>query len=124
MSQRWDLDLGHLNDFIVYSPKVAVTGCQKWQMKADKRLVALYPVKRTLRTLHRVLTKVVRKSVRYLERKKRGKGISRLEEAETWGEVARGNNNSHKHVFQDPEAWSIIVRVIISLSVVLCLHEK
>lgn len=81
MSQRWDLDPSDLNNFIVYSPKVAASGCQKWQMKVDKLLVALSPVKRALRTLHRVLTRMVRKSMRCLERKRRGKGIPHLGES-------------------------------------------
>lgn len=36
----------------------------------------------------------------------------------------KNNNSSCKHVFHDPEASRVIVRAIISLNRVLCLHEK
>lgn len=43
-------------------------GCQKWQMKVEKSVVALSPIKGALETLHRVPTEVVRKSMRGVKR--------------------------------------------------------
>lgn len=70
-------------------------------------------------------TEVVRKSMRGVEREEVEKKRDPSAWKRDWGRGSWRNSGSMEEYFvQDPEASRAIVRVINSLSVVLCLHEK